>query len=219
MNREQVINLLVASGTYNEDERAILNKMDDAKLQTLASCYADDDERTEDTVPGHEAGRKKKSVMVPPSGGMKSGMPFAANDEADQTNNEGEGKTHSCPCANGATCPLTANGAMTVEQYINAAPVEFREVLNSSFQNLRNEKAVAIKTILANAENPFSQQELEKFHLNHLKRLANMAKPKQVQNEGIPNPLFFGQSGAPITDNAAGDTEPLIAPVLNYGKR
>lgn len=195
MDREQVINQLIASGVWTEAERPILNKMDDPKLQNLAQAYMDDSEREEDPVPGHEAGKKKKDVVIPESGEMKSGMPFAAN--------------------------------MSLQDFINMAPVEYKEVIVNGLQSAARQKGELIGTITANTANPYSKDELEQMNLNQLEKLAKLARAAMPTNNqqfgnivgGTIQPIYSGQTGGGITANQGSeDKEPLTPPTMNFAE-
>ncbi len=196
MDRTQVINSLIASTIFNEDERGILEKMDDKKLQTLAACYADDDERVEDEVPGHPAGKKKKEVVTPKSGGMKSAMPYSANEAQEEE------------------APVL-NAQQTLEAYIQAAPPVLREILTNGVNKHISEHASLVKEILTNKQNTFTEDELKGMNLNSLNKLAKLGK-----QQAAPAPAnYFGQVGGGLIDNASSVTEEALPlPVMNFAE-
>jgi len=114
--------------------------------------------------------------------------------------------------------PFAAN----VEEYINQAPPDFREVLVNGYNAHLAEKATAVQTITANKKNAFTADELDGMSLNQLKKLADLAavpqQTQQTKQQQLIAPRFMGQTGAPITDNTAAEQEPLMPPTMNFAE-
>lgn len=106
-----------------------------------------------------------------------------------------------------AAAPVANKTVVSVTDFIASAPKEIQDVLINGMETHNQAKAAAIKTLLANANNPFTKEDLESRTLKDLQamlRLAGAATP--VANYG-------GQAPVP----SGGHTEtPLVIPTLNF---
>ena len=215
MNKTQVINSLIASEVWNEDDRGWLETQSLGRLQVLAqsSCQEVEDAlQNDDSNDGGQGDRMMK--------GKKDTGTYARNGKKPMMDEE-ESESATCnSCEHADTCPAL-NHAVSVEEYIQRAPSDFREILTNGLNSHKQEKAELVQTILTNAEGLYTQNELEKFKLVDLKRLAKLATPKVTANAApvMPSPLFIGQSGGQQFVGNAMDDEPLLPPVMNFAKK
>jgi hypothetical protein len=106
------------------------------------------------------------------------------------------------------------NQVTTVEQYVQLAPPEIREVLVNGLSVYREEKAKMIDLLLKNQNNTFKQEELEAWPLANLRRLVRLAGLDKQQATVTIN--YSGM--APVENPATLVVEqPLELPVLNFG--
>lgn len=116
---------------------------------------------------------------------------------------------------NKANTTQPAPKPQTAKEYVENAPPEIRDLLESSMATLNAEKARLTQIILANKQNSFTPEHLGAMKMDMLKALAALAAP--VENERQPIPLYFGQQPvAPISN--AKPVEPLGLPVMNFGQ-
>ena len=105
----------------------------------------------------------------------------------------------------------------SVEEYINDAPDEMRDVLRNGLASHNADKAKLITLIVANEKNIFTKEQLEKKDLDELKALAVLATNSVGKKPDTPN--YDGQREVPdITINQE-EEEPLKQPTLNYEKK
>lgn len=95
----------------------------------------------------------------------------------------------------------------SVDDYIANAPAEIREVLTNGLRMHRERKAEVVKSILANKNNSFSKEELEKMDIAVLERMVKLAK-SDVD--------YTGSGGAIHTQ--AEEEEAYEMPTLNFDK-
>lgn len=102
---------------------------------------------------------------------------------------------------------------LTAQQYIQQAPPEIAAVLNNALASMEQEKAGLVKTITANANNPFTAEFLNTKGLDELRGLARLAGTQPTQNAMfLPN--YTGAAGGmPPTANA---TPPAPLPVPTW---
>lgn len=105
---------------------------------------------------------------------------------------------------------------VTVNEYIATAPPEIREVLQAGVAAAARDRKALIETITANANNPFTAEELAAKslgELHQLKQLAGSAAPAQPAQ---PN-AWYGVTPAPepVANNAPA-VEPMAIPQLDF---
>lgn len=105
--------------------------------------------------------------------------------------------------------------APTVDEYINNAPPQIREMLSSGLQAHNAEKAKLVTLVLGNKKNPFTQPQLEAMAMSQLQQIAALAAPdEQPANVYALPPNYSGQ--APIPAANAGQVEALSLPTMNF---
>lgn len=99
----------------------------------------------------------------------------------------------------------------TVEDYINAAPTEMKEVLTNSLSTYKQRKAKLVSGIMANKKSTFTKEQLEKMAMPDLEALANLAieeKPENIDR-------FDGMGNVP---EANAEDRFLSTPEMNFSK-
>lgn len=107
--------------------------------------------------------------------------------------------------------PPAKKEEVSVDQYIENAPVGIRDVFRSGLQTHQEEKEKLVTRVLANKRNTFSKEELQSKGLKELKSLALLAEEPKPSN---PLPNFTGMGE--VVGNQDQAEEPLTAPVLNF---
>lgn len=108
---------------------------------------------------------------------------------------------------------------LTAKEYVNQAPPEIKEFLETSMATLDAEKTHLIETIMANERNTFTQEHLNSFHVNQLRAIAKIAvaeKPKTNAEDGL-YPLYLGNGSNPVDNKEL--PEPLPLPVMNFDEK
>jgi len=98
---------------------------------------------------------------------------------------------------------------VTAEKYLEDAPEEIRQVLNEGLKLQRKMKADLVKGILANENNAFTKEQLDKKDLDELRALAKLAAVKTERdftgNAGGVSPVEpkvneRGEDGSGVSD-------------------
>lgn len=97
---------------------------------------------------------------------------------------------------------------VTTKEYVDGAPHEIREVLNSALLTQEKKKKELIEKITSNSKNRFTKEQLHVKDLEELEILSDLAT--------IVN--YEGQGGSDQTQNQEHEEEPLTLPVFNYEK-
>jgi len=105
---------------------------------------------------------------------------------------------------------------VTMEQYVNQAPAEFRDVLTNSLATHEAAKNGLIDKIVANKNNKFTKEFLSTKGIQELQGLAALAgNEKQEPANGIP--MFYGGASVPAAPVGNEVTEePLTMPTMNF---
>lgn len=107
---------------------------------------------------------------------------------------------------------------MTINQYLEQAPPELREVLNEAIATAGEEKARLVEQITSNASNVFSKEWLQRRPVAELRGLAALAggrAPTRSYAGQADVPMFI----APVAPPAQNQTQkPLPVPVWNWDK-
>lgn len=102
----------------------------------------------------------------------------------------------------------------TLEQYINNAPSEIREVLQNGIQSHTAEKNRLIEVITKNARNVFTKEQLDHKPLGELRGLAALAAEPQTNADHSRG--YADYSGmAPVATNTEVE-EVMALPVMNF---
>jgi hypothetical protein len=118
------------------------------------------------------------------------------------------------PPAAAATPKAEEKKAVTMEEYVAAAPEPIRQVLNHGIETYNAERAKLIQIILSNKSHTFTEKDLTNRPLGELKNLAALASSGQPDENAASAPNFKGQGNVPPTGNT--EDEPLAIPAMNF---
>lgn len=121
------------------------------------------------------------------------------------------------PAPTSAPVPPAAKPAVTVNEFLESAPAEFRPALRDMLETSATTRQELISKITANAANPFTADDFAKMSTAHLKGLAAFATPAVPEPIGTTYPLYLG-ANAPVPTTNAGAVEPLVMPEVTFGK-
>ena len=105
---------------------------------------------------------------------------------------------------------------VSADEYVANAPEEIREMLSDGLQAHTAERNRLTGVITANESNQFEEAELKDMSLNHLRKLASVAAPKQ-QDDSLQQSYFGAQGTTTPANNSASQT-PLGLPSLDFSK-
>lgn len=105
---------------------------------------------------------------------------------------------------------------VTMQDYVNSAPPEIREVLTSGLNTLTQKKAGLIAEITANKSNVFSKEYLEARNVQELEGIAALARVPAANQTALP--YYGGQAPTPTTTTNV-KPEPLPLPTMNWEKK
>lgn len=103
----------------------------------------------------------------------------------------------------------TDDDPRTVEEYVENAPEEIREVLNSSLAMHRSKKEALVQSLTANKRCRFTEKQLKTKTIEELEALAELANVPKDYSAAAPT----GN-----TENSEGKVEPLGLPEYNWKK-
>lgn len=112
--------------------------------------------------------------------------------------------------------------ANSVEEFIGSAPAEMQDVLRSGLAAHQSQKNGLVDTIVANASNKFTKEQLNAMPLGQLEAIAALAKTAPAAaapatNQAKPN--YAGQGGQAAPTNNEAKQEVLTAPTINWAKK
>jgi hypothetical protein len=123
-----------------------------------------------------------------------------------------EAKSEPAPAAN-----AQPSKPLSVQEYIQNAPPEVREALETSMKSLNEQKANLVENIMANDRNTFTKEHLEAMGLEMLQHMAQLAAPPADEAQPHTTPLYIGQQDGNIP-KAGNSPEPLLLPTMNCGE-
>jgi hypothetical protein len=105
---------------------------------------------------------------------------------------------------------------ITVEDYVSNAPAEIRDMLVEGLRVHQDQKTVAIKTILENKDNVFTENQLKTKTLGELQAIAALAKKPEPQASRVPLYMGMGETESKPVDNV--EEEPMVMPSIFFSK-
>lgn len=182
MNKKQIVDALIKNGQWTEEDREFLMNMADDKLKKMAPVSNDDDQDGDDSADDAPAEPKAPATAAEPAA-----VPSAPAQNAD------------------AKQP-------TFNEWLQQAPVQYRDVVLSGVQSYNKERAQQINIITANKANTFTAEQLKSKGLDELRALAALA--------AVPSapavPSYDGMMDIQVDNQGISDEEPLTAPVMNF---
>lgn len=167
MNKTEIVEALISNegAPFDEGDKEFLTNMDDTKLSSLAAKYSEEGQASDEGASGESVTKT----------------------ETTETTATGEGTE------------VSANSApkqpATLEEYINSAPPEMREVLKASHSLHQQRRTEMIQQIKSNERNKFSDNELNNMPMETLEGLAAFAGTAD----------FSLQGAGSLRDQASGD--------------
>lgn len=214
-NVDETIDQLIENAIWSEDDREWLEGLDESKIETMAAqleTNADmvvDDEEAEK---GGKPGKGGKKTPPDRTGGGSIGNPSG---DVNARNQKSKGK----PAMIREDVDLTDNEEEeeeSVDDYIAKAPAALRGALNSLVKQNETACEELIESLVANKNNPFTEDFLRGKDLQELQGLAKLAGVKSR-----PAANYAGAGGiADIpTENATGGKgRSLGLPTMNFGE-
>lgn len=126
-----------------------------------------------------------------------------------------EPKTEPATNTQPAPAAAAAPKVVTLEEYIQNAPAQMREVLRNGIDAYSEEKGKLVEGILANKSCAFTKEELENLPLGNLRKLARLAG---TETPAAPRAANYGGQGLVPTGNAEVE-EAMEVPVLNFAAK
>lgn len=136
--------------------------------------------------------------------------PAASGDDEDEDGKPGKGKRKMPPTKNESPAP-----APSVDEYIDSAPPEIRDVLTAGIAAHNSEKATLIAGITSNESSKFTAEQLNAKGLEELQMLHTLAAQPEPAPHATTSPRFDGQA-APTRNAAAGEGEGLALPTMTF---
>lgn len=235
-DRSEIMDALVTNCACQETERATLNALSDETLITLttnamppalAKALAAKqgkkgggkpsmDDQDEDDDKGEEYEDEDMRDNMGPSNFTGSGDNSGENENTeigstDDRKNYPKGKT-------------THNRQMSVNEFMAMAPPEVQSMVRNAARLDAQEKQKLIHVIVSNANNPYSEQRLNKMKTEDLRPLAKLAgvsrqrAPMFQQQAEEPVANYYGAASPDLIDNSAGeiDNDFLPLPTVNF---
>ncbi len=106
----------------------------------------------------------------------------------------------------------------TAQEFINKAPKEIQNVLNSGLASYNAEVSRLVTFITKNENNKFTKEQLQNRPIDELRSIAALCTNDKNKMPEQPNANYAGQGDAPVNNNDV-DAEPLQLPVMNFKEK
>lgn len=133
--------------------------------------------------------------------------PYKANEKADEKPIGG-----GTPAAKANEKGTEETPEQKWEAFMNAAPAEFRAVINAGTRALDAKRADLMGKIKANAKNTFTDDELKAMPDVVLEKMAGMAAPETPKHD------YSGRGGAFQTNSSVDEEEAYVPVTINFAK-
>jgi hypothetical protein len=226
LTREKVIDSLIASEVYDEEDRDHLEQLEDNVLKRkYLKLVEANKEEAEDKK--KKAKKGKKPAKSEGTKNEESEDEEEEDEEEEQVVNKKKGKK---PAVNEDE-EEDDEKVLTEEQWLAKAPPSVRAMHNFGMSQYRKQRDRYIDVIVsAEVEGGFSKKDLkdlrneEKYPLSLLQKMANTVIASQEEDEEDEDPrlagMFLAQAGAPIS-NGERKIKHLAPPSANadYSKK
>lgn len=206
MNKEQLVNSLIEKcDCWDEDDRPVLNKMTEKKLQDMNKTL--DDKINAEAV----ANAARKGFYHGDQGYTfnEDKMEFEPTNQKQNVqnqnnqNNDGQGQPKS------------------FQDWIKEAPPEVARVVQNAMSWESGQKEQCIEKIVANESNTLTKEQLQSMPLETLQGIASLAgQPSGTQSNvpGTPPSIFTGAASPTVNidKRTEPEEEPLALPVMNW---
>lgn len=118
------------------------------------------------------------------------------------------------PAADVSSEPKTP---ITMEEYVDQAPAEFRDVLTNSLATHEEAKNELVTKIIANKGNQFTKEYLLTKGIKELRGIASIACNGKEDKREKDTPMFHGAFTPSGPANNEVTEEALVMPVMNFG--
>lgn len=108
------------------------------------------------------------------------------------------------------------NQPVTLNEYIEQAPAEIREMLQEGLMTRNEQKKKLVEKILNAEGNRFTKDQLEKRPLGDLQAIADLV-PTKNEGKDYPGFNYSGAAGSHV-QNSDEEIEPLLVPVMNWSE-
>lgn len=231
--REDMVDALCTNCSgWTEDDREILEELDDTKLKAHTQNCADakilqqeNDQlkiENEELVANAEGCKKigdfsddeiknEYGTRFPPT--KKKEEEGTENEETGVTNDGTSGESDATETTE-ETKPMTAN------EWLEQAPPEIQHTINRALNFEAARKEELVKQITENERNTFTEDQLNAMAPEQLESIASLATPPKQETK-TAQPMFQGAAApvgnvAPVENVDRNDTLPL--PVMDYAK-
>lgn len=192
VDKKKMVDAIIANSKWVEDDRTFLMELDEKRLEKMLPV----ENKEDDKKPGDK----------------KEDPPVKKEDPKTPVQSAAEEGAKDLKPAEKKADPVE-NKEVTVDEYIANAPVGIRDMLASGVKAHEAEKAKLIKVITANEANMFTEDQLKAKGMGELQAIATLAAKPEAP--AVPNALYAGMPAPSPTENKE---EPLVMPVMNFGK-
>lgn len=188
---------MTKNGQQTKNQKRMKKKQIEAIITANAGWQEEDREKLE-ALSEEQVAQIHNAVTAKPP--VKN-----ADDEEDEEGDEKEGKDGK----EGEDDEKVENAKpTTLQDWMAKAPTEVKRVVNRSLQIEQQEKTRLSDAILANANNPYTKEELLKKSVEELSKLSQLAA----------TPDFTGLGFGATRNTAPAIEQPLPVPTLNFAK-
>jgi hypothetical protein len=202
MNKKEKVDALIANekSGWTEAERDFLMGLSDERLDMFMPI-ANEEQNTD-------------GAAAAPAAGDGEAAKASVDEAAGQTAAD---KAAAAPA--GEASPAT-NKAQSMDEFINNAPAEYRDVLKSSLATHNALKDKLIVDIMANKKNTFTKEHLAMKDMTELQALAKLAAPDPAV-EPVRPPLYLGQgeTSEAVTNAVKEGSKGLGLPTINFAEK
>lgn len=199
MAKKELVDRVIANcECWNEEDREVLNSLDDGKLEAIVKHIEDHAQKT--------------AVANAAMQGFKHGdVGFTFNKETLKFDAKEEPKT--APKKEETPAPVANAKPQTADEWLAAAPPEIQSVVHNALAAERKQKEALVTVITANKSNVFKPEQLMAKTVDELEAIAALAK---VAAAPVAN--YFGAAVPPTTVNKEDKEEPLLLPTIDWSK-
>lgn len=192
------------------------------------------EEEQDDDREGSDEGEESDfEAETDPHGGREG--EYVGDSGTDGVGHQGQTNNRKHPKAGTSTNNQQRSKPMTMQEWLKTVPPEFRPIVANSLRHDAEVKQQLIETITANANNPFSEDQLNRMNTDQLAPLAQLSRPLKpvVRNARREVTDFFTEPAADyrgasaatrnghVTENAAHEEDgeergPYAAPTINW---
>lgn len=211
-NAKRLIDRIIGdgSGSWSEEDRPVLRKMDEAALKKIAAGRRQIEKlkssvKSADKLANAAAARRRDKKRRRQEAEQKAQLRNARRKNRRPCDDDGDDTVQN-------TSVLTR--IKTVDDALRIMPKPIRTMLSNGLSVYRQQRKQLVKIVMNSEGNKFSKEELMKMDDNTLNKLAAIANTSQQDDDEGANFSFFGQQGMVANRGTALeiDEEPLDMP-------